>query len=68
MPIYEYECKSCGENFELRRGMNDSDDDIRCPKCGTQGPKRVFSVCGLASPGSGGGLPSGACVPRGGFT
>ncbi|HEY49142.1 MAG TPA: zinc ribbon domain-containing protein [Dehalococcoidia bacterium] len=67
MPIYEYECKSCGEKFELRRGMNDSDDEIRCPACGARGPRRVFSVFGLASPESGVGSSSGACAPSSGF-
>ena len=34
MPIYEYECRNCGEKFELRRGITDSDSEIKCPKCG----------------------------------
>ena len=28
MPIYEYECLKCGNCFELRRSMNDSDRDV----------------------------------------
>lgn len=39
-PIYKHECPSCGERFELRRGITDSDSliaidsdsKIRCPK------------------------------------
>jgi putative FmdB family regulatory protein len=49
MPIYEYECKSCGEKFELRRGMTDSDSEIKCPKCGAANPRRVFSVFSTGS-------------------
>jgi putative FmdB family regulatory protein len=51
MPIYEYHCEKCGEEFELLRGMADSDYDIKCPKCGEESAKRVFSVFGLISPG-----------------
>ncbi|MFW6150690.1 MAG: FmdB family zinc ribbon protein [Chloroflexota bacterium] len=65
MPIYEYVCRTCGEKFECRRGLNESDEDIRCPHCGALAPDRAFSS--FASPGSlaGGGI---SCLPRGGFT
>jgi putative FmdB family regulatory protein len=43
MPIYEYECTKCGNRFELRRRLMDSDDDIKCPKCGVLKPRRVIS-------------------------
>ncbi|MFO8143258.1 MAG: zinc ribbon domain-containing protein [Dehalococcoidales bacterium] len=49
MPIYEYECTNCGERFELRRGMTDSDSDIKCPYCSEQQVKRVFSIFGTTS-------------------
>jgi putative FmdB family regulatory protein len=49
MPIYEYECLKCGEKFDLRRNINDQDDDIKCPKCGTSKPKRVFSIFATGS-------------------
>jgi len=56
MPIYEYECKSCSEKFELRRGLNDSDSEVKCPRCGAENPRRVFSVFSTASKG-------GSCAP-----
>ena len=62
MPIYEYECTKCSEKFELRRGLADSDSDIKCPKCGVKNPKRVFSLFSTASSSSEG-LPSSACAP-----
>ena len=43
MPIYEYECLKCGERFEMRRSMSDSDQDVKCPECGTEDTRRVFS-------------------------
>ena len=51
MPIYEYECRSCGEKFELRQGITDSDSEIKCPKCGVANPRRVFSVFSTVSSG-----------------
>ena len=56
MPIYEYECSSCGQRFELRRGIADSDSEIKCPKCGAERPRRGFSVFAMGSSG-------GACAP-----
>jgi len=62
MPIYEYECTSCGEKFEMRRSVGDSDAEIRCPRCGTGHPRRVFSLFASASSGGGGDT---ACGPTG---
>ena len=58
MPIYEYKCQKCGEEFELLRNMSDSDKGITCPKCGEKSPKRVLSVFGTTSSNSG-------CAPTG---
>jgi len=44
MPIYEYECKSCGEKFEARRNISDSDSELKCPKCGKKHPRKIFST------------------------
>lgn len=52
MPIYEYQCLECGEKFEkLVRSMN-SAPEIKCPKCGGQEVKKVFSTFGIAASGS----------------
>jgi putative FmdB family regulatory protein len=56
MPIYEYECPSCGERFELRRGMADSDSELKCPRCGVENPRRVISTFATTSHG-------GSCAP-----
>jgi putative FmdB family regulatory protein len=52
MPIYEYECDKCGERFELRRGIAESDDAVKCPKCGDEYLRRVISSFGIASSGN----------------
>ncbi|MFC1956341.1 zinc ribbon domain-containing protein [Chloroflexota bacterium] len=46
--MYEYKCTKCGEKFELRRGINDSDRDIKCPVCGNESPNRLLSTFGTA--------------------
>ncbi|RLC69584.1 MAG: zinc ribbon domain-containing protein [Chloroflexi bacterium] len=58
MPIYEYQCLKCGQRFELRRSMTESDSDVRCPKCGAEHPQRVFSVFATSSSAS-------TCTPSG---
>lgn len=33
MPLYEYECRNCGNVFEMLRRMADADRDLECPRC-----------------------------------
>ncbi len=66
MPIYEYRCKHCGEVFELLRRSGDSDEDIRCEKCGRPEVERLFSAFAT---GSSSYTSSGSsCSSSGGFT
>jgi len=51
VPIYEYECERCGERFELRRSITDSDSEIKCPKCGAEHLRRIFSLFTMGSSG-----------------
>lgn len=51
MPIYEYECKSCGKRFEHLQDMNDAAPC--CPQCkGTV--KKLMSAATPLSSGHGG--------------
>lgn len=56
MPIYEYKCPQCGEKFELRRSIADSDSDTKCPRCGSVEARRVLSLFATGSSGT-------ACAP-----
>ena len=67
MPLYEYECKSCKERFELRRSIADRDDELVCPKCGAKNPRRLFSVFGMGTSSSSN-IPSGQSCSTGGFS
>jgi len=55
MPIYEYECRKCGEGFSVLK-LGASEVDTSCPKCkSTDTHKQVSSFSSFApgSPGSG---------------
>jgi putative FmdB family regulatory protein len=44
MPVYEYECESCGERFErLFMSPDDRPSEITCPECNGTEVHRVFS-------------------------
>jgi putative FmdB family regulatory protein len=44
MPLYEYQCRSCGKIFELLRRIKDADSDLECPGCHSQQVERQFST------------------------
>lgn len=49
MPMYEYRCTKCGEEFEMLRSFTDEDEKIECPKCGAPGPTRTLSLFASSS-------------------
>ncbi|QDV68403.1 Zinc ribbon domain protein [Rosistilla carotiformis] len=55
MPIYEYQCESCGHAVEvlLRR----FDEQPECPDCGGSKLDKLMSVPASPSTGGGGQLP-----------
>ncbi len=50
MPIYEYNCQNCGDDFECL--VFRSDEAVECPKCGNDRPKKKMSTFGFST-GSG---------------
>ncbi len=51
MPLYEYECSTCGTTFEQMRHFNDASVQ-QCPH-GHAGVRRVFAPAGIIFKGSG---------------
>ena len=49
MPIYEYTCIKCDEEFEC---IVFSGDTVTCPECGTEKVRRKMSACSFKSSGS----------------
>ncbi|MEK6692881.1 MAG: zinc ribbon domain-containing protein [Nitrospirota bacterium] len=52
MPIFEYHCPHCGEDFEK---LVFSQTVVECPGCGASEVKKKFSVFGMAGVESRGG-------------
>lgn len=51
MPLYEYQCKSCNNTFELRQKFSDAPASA-CPTCG--GPvEKLISQSGFSLKGGG---------------
>jgi putative FmdB family regulatory protein len=42
MPLYDYECESCGESFEARAGVDVPAPP--CPVCGKSDTRKVISL------------------------
>lgn len=51
MPIYEYECRGCGEHFEIIQGFSDKPIK-KCELCG-DGLTKLISECSFHLKGSG---------------
>lgn len=51
MPIYEYQCESCTDKFEIKQSMKD-DPLTACPRCGKR-VQRLISSPAIMFKGSG---------------
>jgi putative FmdB family regulatory protein len=45
MPIYEYTCSECSEEFEELVSGN---SEVKCPSCGSPDVKKKFSLFGMS--------------------
>ena len=52
MPLYEYQCDSCGARFELIRKFSDPPLEA-CPTCGAEGVRKLVSSPAFQFKGSG---------------
>lgn len=51
MPLYEYECTSCGCEFEELVGLK-SVDTVKCKKCGAETKRKMSSFAPVVAGGS----------------
>jgi putative FmdB family regulatory protein len=69
MPIYEYTCQECGQQFEKFVRSISSTAEIKCPECGGTHTKKGWSVFGTGNAGGGLGSLAGSaassCSPSG---
>ena len=52
MPTYEYECRSCGAEFEQFQSMSDAPLTV-CPSCGQSIRRKINGGTGIIFKGSG---------------
>lgn len=58
MPIYEYSCDACGEDFEKLILKLSEESDIVCPKCNSDLLSKIMSKNTFKLKGAGWTLPS----------
>jgi len=46
MPIFDYKCRDCGEEFDLLVGSNSGEEE-KCIKCGSKNIERKYSSFGV---------------------
>jgi putative FmdB family regulatory protein len=63
MPIYEYQCKGCGRQFEA---LVFGKESPACPDCDSTKVCKLMSCCGFVSKGAGGQTVSSASSSCGG--
>ncbi|UCE20352.1 MAG: zinc ribbon domain-containing protein [Gemmatimonadota bacterium] len=47
MPIFEFECKRCGKQFEELILSQADEKALMCPKCSSKGITKLFSAFGF---------------------
>lgn len=68
MPLFEYSCRDCGQQFEILT-TGATTEPVRCPQCGgAQVAKLISAPCRSASRSASPSRPSAGCAARGGFT
>jgi len=70
MPLYEYQCNDCGEEFEKMVPFSQANHNPTCPTCQGQDTRKKIST--IASRGNSLNLTSvstsSSCGSRGGFS
>ena len=53
MPLYDYECRDCGEAFEVRASIKEREAGLvlACPKCGSRQARQRLTFASLLRTG-----------------
>jgi len=65
MPIYEFDCRDCGEPFEELVRSSEAASEVACPACGSRLVKKKMSSFSAKVGGSLAGSGAAACAPGG---
>lgn len=67
MPLYEFQCTECQDDFEELVRSSAAINEVKCPQCGSEHVRRKVSL--FASKGGGGlslsAAPAASCGPTG---
>jgi putative FmdB family regulatory protein len=44
MPVYEFRCRDCGEDFEVDCHMREREEKAVCPQCGSRNVESVLTA------------------------
>lgn len=64
MPIYEFKCLKCNEEFEEL--VFSDEDEVKCEACGDTKVEKLMSCCRHKTAGGGGAVPSSGASSGGG--
>jgi putative FmdB family regulatory protein len=67
MPLYEFDCRACGEPFEELVLSANGIDDVSCPSCGSEDVRKKLSTFATRMSGGVYATPAGgaSCSPGG---
>jgi putative FmdB family regulatory protein len=71
MPLYEYHCNDCGDEFEKMVRFSEANTSPHCPSCTSQNTRKKISAVaafGSTLSASVGASSSSSCGSRGGFS
>ena len=64
MPLYEYHCNTCGENFEKMVRFSEQELAPECPECHSRDTRKrisLFASRGFSSSSPSSGAPGSSC-------
>ncbi|HNQ85736.1 MAG TPA: zinc ribbon domain-containing protein [Deltaproteobacteria bacterium] len=64
MPIYEYRCEKCGNEFEALVSMN-ARENPACPKCETKKVRKKMSITASSKAACGSCASTSSCSSKG---
>ncbi len=71
MPLYEFKCRTCDQQFEERLTSYRDIPEVVCPECGSESVDKLlslFATGGCRSASSSSAFSSSGCGGSGGFT
>lgn len=68
MPIYEFYCNACENEFEELLSAREAEKGATCPRCGDAKPRKLISGFATSSAGKSSSGGAAACPPGGRFT